>query len=113
MAKAETLCDSILLINKGKSIINGKLAHIRTQHRSHAIGVELEGDTGFIKTLAMVKKVESNGNRLEITLAEEADSQQLLRGLIARVRVLAFELKVPSLHEIFVNLVGASNEEDS
>ncbi|MHC4284871.1 MAG: ATP-binding protein DrrA1-3 family domain-containing protein [Planctomycetota bacterium] len=43
----------------------------------------------------------------------DADTQQFLRALMQRARVRAFEVKVPSLHEIFVNLVGASDAEDS
>ncbi|MFC1737901.1 ABC transporter ATP-binding protein [Planctomycetota bacterium] len=113
MHEAEELCDSILLINKGKAILDGRLDHIRSQHTSHAISAELQGDTAFIKTLPIVTKVESQGNRLEITLTEDADPQQLLRVLLERVRIQTFEVKVPSLHEIFVNLVGASNAEDS
>ena len=57
--------------------------------------------------------MESEGKRLEITLEESADSQELLRSLMECTRVQAFELKVPSLHEIFVDLVGKSDAEDS
>ena len=113
MHEAEKLCDSILLINKGETILDDRLDRIRSQQSSHAISVELEGDTSFIKTLPMVTKVEPQGNRLEISLAKNADPQQLLKTLVERVRVQAFEMKVPSLHEIFVNLVGASDAEDS
>ena len=113
MHEAEELCDSILLINKGKSVLDDRLDQIRSQHSSGAVSVEIEGNTAFIKTLAIVRKAETDGNRLQITLADNADPQQLLRALVERVRVQAFEVKVPSLHEIFVNLVGASNAEDS
>jgi len=46
-------------------------------------------------------------------LSDSADTQQLLQSLIERVRVQRFEVKVPSLHEIFVELVGKGNAEDS
>lgn len=113
MYEAEKLCDFILLINKGKVILDDRLAHIRSQQRSHTVCVELEGDVSFINNLSIVTKVESQGNKLEITLTENADAQQLLRSLVDRVRVQAFEVKVPSLHEIFVNLVGKSDAESS
>ena len=61
----------------------------------------------------MVTTVESDGSRLEITLTDNADTQDLLKALIDRVAVHKFEIKVPSLHEIFVSLVGSSNEQDS
>ena len=112
MHEAEKLCDSILLINKGKLILDGRLDHIRSRQSTHTVCVELEGDASFVETLPMVTAVKSEENRLEITLAD-ADTQQFLQALVQRARVRAFEVKVPSLHEIFVNLVGANDAEDS
>ena len=113
MHEAEKVCDSILLINKGQAVLDDNLAHIQSQRASHVVSVELEGDTGFIEKLPMVTALETNGNHLEITLSDSADTQQLLQSLIERVRVQRFEVKVPSLHEIFVELVGKGNAEDS
>jgi len=113
MHEAEKLCDSILLINKGQAILDDRLAHIQSQRTSHVVSAELEGDTGFIGKLPTVAAVESEGHHFEITLADSADTQQLLKSLVERVRVQRFEVKVPSLHEIFVDLVGTSNEENS
>jgi len=113
MHEAEKLCDSILLINKGRAILNDKLAQIKSRYKSNAVCLEVEGDTEFIKRLPMVTAVQSENNRLEITLSENADAQELLKAVVERVRVQRFEVKVPSLHEIFVSLVGSSNAKDS
>ena len=113
MHEAEKLCDSILLINKGQAILDDRLANIRSRYKSGAVCLEAEGDTGFIEQLPMVTAVESEGDCLEIVLADDADSQELLRELVDRIRVNRFEVKVPSLHEIFVNLVGSDNDQDS
>jgi len=113
MHEAERLCDFILLINKGKLVVDGRLDEIRSRQKSHAVSVELEGETGFIERLPMVTRTKREGRRIDISLKEDADPQELLRVLVERVRVQAFEVKVPSLHEIFVNLVGASDAEDS
>ena len=113
MHEAERLCDFILLINKGKTVLDGRLDDIRSRYKSGAVSVELEGDTSFIKVLPMVKTAETQGRRIEISLSEKADSQDLLKALVGRVRVKVFEVKMPSLHEIFVRLVGRDNVEDS
>jgi ABC-2 type transport system ATP-binding protein len=121
MHEAEQLCDFILLINRGKPVLDGRLDEIRSGYRSHAVAVELEGDTSFIKTLPTVRAVESQGRpfdcdqggRMEISLEAAADPQDLLKELVGRVKVKAFEVKTPSLHEIFVRLVGKGNAEDS
>jgi ABC-2 type transport system ATP-binding protein len=112
MHGAETLCDYILLINKGKIILDGKLGDIRSQKASNAVIVEVEGETGFIKTLPMVTNVAQQKDTLEITLEKDADPQELLKAIVGKVRVRKFEVKMPSLHEIFVTLVGASNAEN-
>jgi ABC-2 type transport system ATP-binding protein len=113
MHEAETLCDSILLINKGTKILDGNLGRIRSQMSSDSVIVELEGDTAFIEKLPFVARVQPQQNYLEITLSKGADPQELLRTIVGKVRVKRFEIKMPSLHEIFVTLVGASNAENS
>ena len=113
MHEAEKLCDSILLINKGQVILNDKLTAIRSRQKSNVVCLEAEGDTSFVAELPAVVEVKSEANRLEITLAANADTQQLLRSVVDRVQVQAFEVKVPSLHEIFVSLVGQSDAQNS
>jgi len=112
MHEAERLCECIVLINKGKAILDGVLDEIRGDRRPHAVSVELEGDTDFIETLEMVESVDRRGRRMEVALAGGTDPQLFLQTIVNRSVVLAFEVKLPSLHEIFVSLVGADNAED-
>jgi ABC-2 type transport system ATP-binding protein len=109
MDQAERLCDFILLINKGKKVIDGTLDEIRSRYDSDVVSVELEGEADFVVDLPIVRSATREGRRLEIVLDEGADSQELLQELVGRVRVNAFEVKVPSLHEIFVDLAGENN----
>jgi ABC-2 type transport system ATP-binding protein len=112
MHEAERLCDFIVLIDKGRVVVDGTLDEIRAGHESHSVSVELEGDGDFLRRLPQVAAVRPAGRRLNVTLTEGADPQDLLRALVERVRVRAFEIKQPSLHEIFVRLVGGRHVED-
>ena len=111
MHEAEQLCDYHLLINKGKLVVDGSLDEIRSRWNSDAILARLQGDTSFIQTLPIVSEVKEQDRHLEITLREQADPQELLHALVDKVRVHSFEVKQPSLHEIFVRLVGPQEEE--
>ena len=113
MHEAERLCDFILLINKGMPVLDSTLDNIRASWRSNSVVCELEGETGFIQALPMVSSIHEQGKRMEISLIDNADSQELLKALVGRVRVLAFEIKVPTLHEIFVHLIGENNAQNA
>jgi len=105
MEQAEKLCDFILLINKGEKVIDGTLESIRKQYKSNVVTVESEGEARIIEELPMVTGTRTEGGRLEVALKENCDTQEFLKALVAKARVRTFEVKVPSLHEIFVNLV--------
>jgi ABC-2 type transport system ATP-binding protein len=113
MHEAERLCDFLVLINRGRVVVDGTLDQIRRGHESHGVSMELEGDSGFVPALPMVRRVKPDGRRLDIELNDGADPQDLLKALVERTRVRAFEIKQPSLHEIFIRLVGPDHAEDS
>jgi len=112
MHEAEELCDFIVLINRGKVVVDGTLDEIRSRHESHTVSIEIEGDAEFIRTLPFVTAVQPDGRRLDVMLRDGADPQDLLRILVERSRVRAFEIKQPSLHQIFVRLVGGDHVEN-
>ena len=110
MEQAETLCDRILLINRGEKVLDGSLDEIRAPYESDAVVVELEGDSGFIESLPMVRGVTRSERKITIELREKGRDQELLAALVGKVRVRAFEIKTPSLHEIFVRVVRERHE---
>jgi ABC-2 type transport system ATP-binding protein len=112
MHEAERLCDFIVLINRGRVVVDGTLDEIRRGHESHTISVELEGDAGFVHRLPLVAAVKTEGRRLDVTLRDGADPQDFLHAVVAQARVRAFEIRQPSLHEIFIRLVGADHVEN-
>jgi len=109
MDQAERLCDSVLLINRGQKALDGTLDQIRAAYASNAVVLEAEGDLAFLDASPLVRGVVRSGRSLDIVLHEGVDAQDLLRAAMSRVRVRRFELKAPSLHEIFIRRVGDSD----
>ena len=109
MHEAEELCNYIVLINKGRPVLMGTLEQIRSQWPMRSVLVELEGDDGFVAGLPMVAAITAQGRRKRVELADGADPQELLAALTGRARVRAFEVMAPSLHEIFVKVVGGEH----
>ena len=110
MEEAENLCDRVVLIDRGRKLLDGPLDEVR---RHGGRSVELDcGDTGDdLADLPEVESLARNGRRIELRLKAEADPQRLLQALVGRVELTRFEVKAPSLHRIFVEAVGHGPED--
>lgn len=106
MENAEKLCDEILLINKGKNVLSGRLAEVKKRFGRENVVLEFDGDDGFLRTSDQIKKYDYYGNYVEIQLHQHADPQKLLIEALKHARIRKFEIKEPSLNEIFIETVG-------
>jgi ABC-2 type transport system ATP-binding protein len=109
MDQVEKLCDSICLIDHGKSVLQGDLKQIKAHYGKNNVQIEYEGDGNFLKQTNLVASYNNYGNYVEVRLAPGADAQQLLREVAARSRISKFELMEPSLEEIFIETVGKNH----
>ncbi len=98
--QVEKMCDRILMINKGKSVLYGSLENIKAKY-SKSIKVEFKGE---LKRINGVKKISNYGKYAELTLSEEIDPQVVLKSLTTQVEIRKFEISAPSLNEIFIDV---------
>jgi len=110
MEHAEKICERILLMDKGKEVVYGSMADIKAQYGRNAVQLEFDGDASFVAGLDFVESVVSYPRWIEVELKEDADPDALFRALAGRLRVRRFETVAPSLHKIFVRLVGGEEE---
>ncbi len=111
MQVAETMCDYILMIFKGRKVLDGTLASIQDQYGNDTIRVQTEGGLAAVEGLAGVEHVRDLGQWQELRMARGQDPQNVLRELVARSRVANFSVAKPSLHDIFVRIAGPAAEE--
>ncbi len=111
MEQAEKLCDYICLINKGKKVLDGRLAEIKSRFGRNTVHVEAEGDTSFVRSLPGVEKVTEFNNYLELKLNETADSRAILKEIADRLMVRRFEMLTPSLYSIFIDIARVDPDE--
>ena len=106
MEHAEKICERILLVNKGKEVVYGPLADIKARYGRNAVQLEFDGDGSFVKDLDFVASVAAYPRWIEVELKEGADPDALFAAVAGRLRMRRFETVAPSLHKIFVRLVG-------
>jgi ABC-2 type transport system ATP-binding protein len=110
MHQVEELCDRIVLIDHGRTLLYGGLDNIRQQFSGHAVIV---GTPGELPNLPGVERVEEhNSSSWRLSLDASMDTQQVLRNLVERgIQVNQFEIAAPTLDEIFINVVQKADQE--
>ncbi|MHB0897064.1 MAG: ABC transporter ATP-binding protein [Spirochaetales bacterium] len=106
MEHAEKICERILLVNKGKEVVYGPMADIKAKYGRNAVQLEFDGDGSFVKDLDFVASVAAYPRWIEVELKEGTDPDLLFAAVAGRLRMRRFETVSPSLHKIFVRLVG-------
>lgn len=122
MQHAERLCDRILLIAKGRKIFDGTLAEAK-ESIPRRVRIETEDDIGPLRALGEVASTtpveadaaggRNNGaGRWDLELREHADPQAVLQACFAKgIRLRNFNQTDPTLHDVFMRLVGPEAKE--
>jgi ABC-2 type transport system ATP-binding protein len=104
MGVAESLCDAILMIFKGRKVLDGTLASIQSDYGSDTIRVEIA--SGVLGDLPGIEQIKDTGKVQELRMCQGCDPQQVLHALAARASITSFAVVQPSLHDIFVRIAG-------
>jgi ABC-2 type transport system ATP-binding protein len=107
MRVAETMCDSILMIFRGRKVLDGTLDSIQSEYGNDTIRVSAEGGAAAMGTLPGVEEIRDFGQMQELRMSRGCDTQEVLRTLVERTRIASFSVTKPSLHDIFVRIAGA------
>jgi ABC-2 type transport system ATP-binding protein len=108
MKKVEELCDRVLMMDKGHTILYGDLMETRAQFRRNSVQVATDGELPDLP--GVIDRKLTNGS-VELVLAPDTTPQTILDQLRDRgITINRFEVTTPSLNEIFLHLVGVDHE---
>jgi ABC-2 type transport system ATP-binding protein len=106
MDQVERLCDAICLIDQGRAVLQGEVRAIKSRFTRRSVLIAYEGDGRFLDDRRLIERRSDFGDHVEVELADGVDSQELLRSASGAARVTRFQVKEPSLEEIFIDVVG-------
>ena len=115
MASVEELCDSITLINNGRSILQGKVGDIKRQHDTHQREIVVRCDD-FTKVMNIADtynniKVEHTDLADETKLTLFSESPNVLIGKLLEIgQLVSFKEVLPSMNDIFIQEVQSKNQ---
>ncbi len=117
MDNAERLCDSVCIIARGEKVLDGSITEIKHSHGTRNIALGLGGEpspevAAVLNDKTLVDRVDDSNRYFEVELAKGADPQALLQRIVATgASINRFEIVQPSLHQIFLEKVGATGVE--
>ena len=113
MATVEEFCTDLTILNRSKTVLQGHLNDIKRGYGRINLSLKVEQDiTPFIEQAGASILTEKEFED-QLRVSGESQANELLGALIAAsVPVIRFDLREPSLHEIFVETVGAANEKE-
>ena len=107
MSSIEEFCSDVVIINKGKTVLKGNLKEIKESYPAKRLEIDVKQDIKtHIEEIGM--NIERNvDNSYEIKIENEKQAHMLMKKLVENdIEISKFELKKPSLNDIFIEKVG-------
>ena len=106
MDQAERLSDTLCLINRGTVVLGGAVRDVKQRYGKNTLHVEFDGDGGFMESLPGVQRTLLYERSAELELEAGTTTRTVIDAINPRVELRKVELLEPSLHSIFLQVVG-------
>ncbi len=108
MASVEEICEYIVLINKGKKLLEGKLEEIKDNFSEniYEIGFKNKPENKIIQNFKLTKQKNKNTKNLYRISLPENNSNSFLENMCKYAEIKSFNKITPKLHDIFVSVVN-------
>ena len=112
MATVEEFCTDITILNRSKTVLQGNLNDIKRSYGRVNLKLKTAEDVKEIIERSGANLLSEKEREYQLKVSGEAQAMELLRALTAaNATIITFDLQEPSLHEIFVEKVGGSDED--
>ena len=112
MATVEEFCTDITILNRSKTVLQGNLNDIKRSYGRVNLKLKTAEDVKEIIERSGANLLSEKEREYQLKVSGETQAMELLRALTAaNATIITFDLQEPSLHEIFVEKVGGSDED--
>ncbi len=112
MATVEEFCTDITILDRSKTVLQGNLNDIKKARGRVHLHLKCEADAAELIRAAGAEILSEKEREYQVRVTGEEQANRLLVSLIgAGIPVITFDLREPSLHEIFVETVGEAHED--
>jgi len=110
MEHIEQFCEKLLILVKGKTVIEGYLKDIKENYQKKNIMIRGDIDIESLKTIPGVLEVTKKANEYEVKIENNSIVDKVFKK-ISKNNITKFVVEEPSLNEIFIAKVGDNYDE--
>lgn len=111
MSTIEQFCTDLLILKKGNTILKGNLKEIKKSYGRNNLMIKCNEDITNIISQFNIELVEKNIEYSTYKVKNEEQAKEILKKIVlSDIEIVKFELREPTLHEIFIEKVGEDNE---
>ncbi|MFC6333902.1 ABC transporter ATP-binding protein [Paenibacillus septentrionalis] len=110
MEHVEELCRNITILHRSKEVIKGGVKEIKGKFPKEKVMLQTKQEVSGLESINGVKAIHRHENGLEIEIADEKVAPHILNHALSQTEILHFQVKEPTLNEIFIRTVGDRHE---
>ena len=109
MEQVEEICDHIILVNKGKKILDGTVSDIKQQFKENLFTVGSAQTLSNVLPTNLFTVIKETDKSITLKIAPGAQSNNVIRYFMdQQVEINHFTEVLPSLNDIFIKLVDGT-----
>ncbi|WP_150272107.1 ABC transporter ATP-binding protein [Paenibacillus tepidiphilus] len=110
MEHVEELCRNITILHRSNTVVQGDIREIKKGYPREEVLLRTAGDVSGLAQIPGVRGVQLTERGYVLSIGELAAAQRILQHALGQSEVEHFEIKEPTLNQIFIRAVGESNE---
>lgn len=116
LEQVEEMCEDIVIINKGQTVVQGSVRDVKRQHGRNVIRLKLDNDpeAAWLDTLEGIQVTKRRQDYIEMQIQAHLNPNIIVEAALQHGgNITLFELAEPSLTDIFIETVGSIAQPDA
>ncbi len=107
MHQVEAMCNRIVLIDEGRSVLYGEVQNIKRKFAGNAVTIQGKGNFSLIPGIVEIQR---QNNEFHLVLDKKTNPQEIFRFLASQEKMIIerFEIAEPSLEDVFISVVQSN-----
>lgn len=110
MEHVEELCRNITILHRSNAVLQGNIKELKKKFPKEKVILSTEQEVAGLDQISGVTNVIRHEYGYELSIANESVGGDILRHAMGQSDITRFEIKEPTLNEIFIKTVGDRNE---